>query len=261
LSDKKVTDPNDPDFNPLDPENMRGDTQIGLDDRTALVQEARVEQGNFGAQLILVLLPDGEEKAWTKYYNAGEKAKVNDTGTGFVDEGGLPYAPTKNSEVGQFGIGLSDSKIKNFGAIGRDLTKLAGHRLHFKEVVQRYAKDGDTYKKGDAKKRKFTYRTGPKAGQSGVAEKTVAIPVSVVSYPGGVAAGASDAVEAKAREVIIKAIQGAPGGKLAVAELSRSSAKLINGDPDKAAILAKVADKGFLKNSEGFVFDGLTLSI
>ena len=130
MSDKKTMDPTDPDFNPLDPENMRGDIQIGLDDRTALVQEATAEQGLYGAQLKLVVLPDGEEKSWTKYYSAGEKALPNDAGTGFVDEHGNTFIPTKNSEVGQFGAGLHAANMKNVGSVARDVTRLIGHRIH-----------------------------------------------------------------------------------------------------------------------------------
>lgn len=257
MSEKQ--DVNDPNYNPFDPENMAGGVQIGLDDRTGLVVDAKVEDGNFGAQLILSILPDGEDTPWTKFYDAGGKAKANEAGTGFVDEHGVIFTPTKASEVGQFGTALFDAKIKNLGAIARDLTKLIGHRLHFKEVVQYYI-TGD--KKGKPKQRKFTYKNGPKAGTQGTADKTIALPVSVVSYPGGVAAGASDAIEAKAREFIVKAISEAPGGKLAKADVSKTVAKLINGDPDKAGILAKVMDAGFLKsNSESFKFDGLSLSL
>jgi hypothetical protein len=68
-------------------------------------------------------------------------------------------------------------------------------------------------------------------------------------------------VDAKARDFIVQAISAAPGGKLPRADVSKSVHKLINGDPDKAAVLAKVADTNFLKNGEGFVFDGQFLSI
>lgn len=259
MSDKKL-DVNDPNYNPFDPENMAGGMSIGLDDRTATVLDARCEDGQYGGQLILTLQADGEDKPWTKWYDAGNKAKANDTGTAFLDEHGNTFTPTKISEVGQFGTALFDAKIKNLGAIARDLSKLIGHRLHFKEVTQYYVQ-GD--KKGKPKQRTFTYKDGhPKAGQKGTADKTIALPVSVVSYPGGVAAGASDVIEAKAREYIVKAIAEAPGGKLAIADTSRTVSKLINGDPDKAGILAKVADKKFLKASgEAFKFDGLTLSL
>ena len=254
MSDKQI-DVNDPNFNPWDPENMVTSGPIGLDDRTAEIMDAKAVQGQFGAQIVLMVRPDGESKDWPCYYDAGLGAKANDSETGFIDDKGNTFVPNKNSEVGMFGLALGGAKVKNIAAIARNVNLLIGYKLHFKEVPVFKNKGTEPVM---VTKKAYVNKAGIQVAAKKV-QKTIRIPVSVIAYPGGVSAGASDAVDAKARDFIVKAISEAPGGKLSMADVSRTVSKLINGDPDKAGILAKVADKTFLKNSEAFKTDGLSL--
>jgi hypothetical protein len=247
-----------------------------LDDFDGTITDAKFMKFDYNGKgkavlsLAVEIDPDGAEK-FVQQYSCGEAALKN-----FV----ILTGNTKVKAVSPTVTGLPDSSncIKFLSSLvsanfpedlmSDDVSALVGTKAHFRRVANENKFSGEK-KEGERDNRILlvekvlalpgTEAAAPvKAAPAGAPAKKKAAPVAVAPAPtnGAVVNGG---VDAKASEFIMSQIVTGPQTKQALAQAAFAA---LNGDTDRNAVIAKVANDAFL-GAEGspWTYDGSTVSL
>ena len=217
-------------------------------DGTAVIDAKTKEQSILNALFITGIADGGDDRERHEEYSVGDKCVPTPDSEGFTAlEGGLPKFHA-NSNMGKFAAALKAS--------GFDIsTLLVAGKLKFSNLVGA----------------RFVMKGEPKIGRDGkpVTDKkgygkNAHYPVKFVGYTTAAATGAKpnggvggDALRTKAAGAVVKALAGGP---LSRADLVRTLAQTLAGDPESNSIIGLVIRDDF-HAGQPWKYDGITVSL
>lgn len=198
----------------------------------------------------------GDDKERRETYSTGDRLVPTADGEGFVAKDGGPAKFHANSNMGKFAAALKASgfPIETLVVDGKQkLSRLVGARFVFKGEAK-VGQDGKPIKD----KKGYT--------------KNIFLPVKFVGYAAGAASGSvtgapagngaatgssAGALQEKAKATVLGALANGP---LTRADLVRTLAQKLAGDPDSNAIISLVVNDAFHKG-QPWKYDGTQASL
>jgi hypothetical protein len=230
-----------------------GDGKPVIDDKT---KTQSIQTG-----LFLKGIAEGDEKEREESYGVGDRVVPLPDGRGFQSKDGGPLKFHANSGIAKLsaalkaaGFDLGNLIERNAdGSVTQRMDRLVGARFVMRGE-QRLGRDGKPLKdKKGYDKMAFYPATfvGYVAGQGGVAS---------TGGNGAVAAAPAGALAEKAAGAVTVALTAAKDGKLNRADLVRTLAAQLAGDPESNAIIGLVVRDDFHKGQK-WAYDGVTASL
>jgi hypothetical protein len=203
----------------------------------------------------------GDDKERNETYGVGDKLIPTPDGEGFVSKDGGPVRFHANSGMAKFATALKAAgfDLSTLHVDGKQkLSRLVGARFVMKGELKlgrdgKPLKDKNGYDKNAFYPVKFVgYANGAGA------------PAAAGGNGGGAAAGnaggGANALAGKAVGAVMQALAGAKDGKLSRADLVRTLATQLAGDPDTNTIIGMVVRDDFHKD-QAWKYDGVAASL
>jgi len=230
-----------------------GDGKPVIDDRT---KAQSLQTGLF----IKGIADGGDDKERSETYGVGDKLVPTPDGEGFVAKDGGPVKFHANSGIAKFAAALKGSGF-DLGSLVVDgkqkLGRLVGARFVFKGEPK-MGKDGKPLKdkKGYDKSAFYPVKfVGYAAATGSVA--TAGVSAAHLGAPAGNGAATASALGTKATGAVLAALAKGP---LTRADLVRTLAQQMAGDPDSNAVIGLVVRDDFHKG-QAWKYDGVTASL